>query len=223
MFTKQVNVGVFVWIEKNVWKHYFHNFVIYDWIKRIYLIYIMLYILSLSKENNFDDKRQLYLKLVALIAKNKTATKIERDDTILTNRQLEWFDIYVTKIMPVILLERIPLPSLRTYTSISVLLLSCSVFYAYQCVQTFQPTLATDLKDPTYNVDASENLEQQVVDPDVLKEPLSDEFELQLPYESFWWNVFYVLTSEIWCVWVGQHDKINYLYIITLLNIVTYM
>jgi hypothetical protein len=49
----------------------------------------MLYILSLSKENNFYDKRQLYLKLVALIAKNKTTTKIERDETILTNRQSE--------------------------------------------------------------------------------------------------------------------------------------
>jgi autocrine motility factor receptor len=117
--------------------------------------------------------------------------------------------------MPVILLERIPLPSLRTYTSISVLLLSCSVFYAYQCVQTFQP--ADLAKEPTYNVpsgsdnvDLSEKLEQnyKVVnpDPDVLKEPLSDEFELELPYESFWWNVFYVLTSEIWCVWVGQHQ-----------------
>lgn len=115
--------------------------------------------------------------------------------------------------MPVILLERIPLPSLRTYTSISVLLLSCSVFYAYQCVQTFQP--ADLAKEPTYNVmdvDTSENLKQneKVVDPnpdpDVLKEPLSDEFELELPYESFWWNVFYVLTSEIWCVWVGQHQ-----------------
>lgn len=103
--------------------------------------------------------------------------------------------------MPVILLERIPLPSLRTYTSISVLLLSCSVFYAYQCVQTFQP--ADLAKDPTYPVDTSENLEQNDpgVDSDVLKEPLSDDFELKLPYESFWWNVFYVLTSEIWCVW----------------------
>lgn len=115
--------------------------------------------------------------------------------------------------MPVILLERIPLPSLRTYTSISVLLLSCSVFYAYQCVQTFQPADLT--VDPTYNVDTSENLDKndQVVDPDVLKEPLSDEFELKLPYESFWWNVFYVLTSEIWCVWVGQHQLIVYKFI----------
>ena len=109
--------------------------------------------------------------------------------------------------MPVILLERIPLPSLRTYTSISVLLLSCSVFYAYQCVQTFQ---SADLaKEPTYNVPnvaISENGKVVDPDPDVRLEPLSDEFELELPYESFWWNVFYVLTSEIWCVWVGQHQ-----------------
>lgn len=72
--------------------------------------------------------------------------------------------------------------------------------------KTFQP--ADLAKDPTYPVDTSENLEQNDpgVDSDVLKEPLSDDFELKLPYESFWWNVFYVLTSEIWCVWVGQHQ-----------------
>jgi len=35
-------------------------------------------------------------------------------------------------IMPVILLERLPLPSLKTYTAISVALLACSVYYAHQ-------------------------------------------------------------------------------------------
>ena len=34
--------------------------------------------------------------------------------------------------MPLLLLERIPLPSLRTYTAISVGLLSLSVYYAVQ-------------------------------------------------------------------------------------------
>lgn len=34
--------------------------------------------------------------------------------------------------MPVILLDRLPLPSLRAYTVISVILLSCSVYYAVQ-------------------------------------------------------------------------------------------
>lgn len=33
-----------------------------------------------------------------------------------------------------VLLERIPLPSLRTYTSISVLLLACAIYYAHQIV-----------------------------------------------------------------------------------------
>lgn len=32
--------------------------------------------------------------------------------------------------MPVILLERLPLPSLRVYSAISVALLSCSIYYA---------------------------------------------------------------------------------------------
>lgn len=34
--------------------------------------------------------------------------------------------------MPVILVDRLPLPSLKTYTVISVALLSCSVYYAVQ-------------------------------------------------------------------------------------------
>lgn len=34
--------------------------------------------------------------------------------------------------MPVILLDRLPLPSLRVYTTVSVLLLSASVYYAVQ-------------------------------------------------------------------------------------------
>jgi hypothetical protein len=36
--------------------------------------------------------------------------------------------------MPLILLERLPLPSLKTYTALSVALLACSVHYAYQAL-----------------------------------------------------------------------------------------
>lgn len=37
--------------------------------------------------------------------------------------------------MPVILVERLPLPSLRAYTAVSVLLLAGSVYYAIQVTQ----------------------------------------------------------------------------------------
>lgn len=37
--------------------------------------------------------------------------------------------------MPVILVERLPLPSLRAYTAVSVLLLAGSVYYAVQVTQ----------------------------------------------------------------------------------------
>lgn len=110
--------------------------------------------------------------------------------------------------MPVILLERIPLPSLRTYTSLSVVLLSCAVFYAYQCVLAFQSNPHnSDLNgagiEHNVNIGNSKEISDILNDPDVIKEPLPSEFDIQLPYESFWWNVVYVLTSEIWCIWVG--------------------
>lgn len=44
--------------------------------------------------------------------------------------------------MPVIPLEKLPLPSLQAYTAISVLLLSCSVYYAIHV--TSDPTWKTN-------------------------------------------------------------------------------
>lgn len=107
--------------------------------------------------------------------------------------------------MPVILLERIPLPSLRTYTSISVLLLSCSVFYAYQCVLTFQSPdeavdTAIDIQD-TVRTYTSVEQNDHVTQPDPEIEPVPEEFDIRLPYENFWLNVCYVLCTEIWCIW----------------------
>lgn len=37
--------------------------------------------------------------------------------------------------MPMVFLDRLPVPSLRVYTSISVAILSCSVYYAGQIVK----------------------------------------------------------------------------------------
>jgi hypothetical protein len=37
--------------------------------------------------------------------------------------------------MPIILLERLPLPSLKTYTALSLTLLICSVYYAHMTLK----------------------------------------------------------------------------------------
>ncbi|XP_068082560.1 E3 ubiquitin-protein ligase AMFR [Anabrus simplex] len=56
--------------------------------------------------------------------------------------------------MPVILLDRLPLPSLRAYTVISIVLLSCSVYYAVQV--TSDPNWKAN-STSSYDIDGSEN------------------------------------------------------------------
>jgi autocrine motility factor receptor len=57
--------------------------------------------------------------------------------------------------MPVILLDRLPLPSLRAYTVISVVLLSCSVYYAVQV--TSDPNWKVNSTASGSNLDTNEN------------------------------------------------------------------
>jgi autocrine motility factor receptor len=87
--------------------------------------------------------------------------------------------------MPVILLERIPLPSLRAYTGFSVILLACAVFYAHQVVQTAQ----------TDGLQITENPNDENDNPQYMN--------VSLPYDHLIWNMVYVLTAEAWCVWVS--------------------
>lgn len=94
--------------------------------------------------------------------------------------------------MPVILLERIPLPSLRAYTGFSLILLACAVFYAHQVVQTAQ----------------SEGLEIPVtVGHDVDNDGAMQYMNVSLPYDTYIWNMVYVMTAEAWCVWVSKGVK----------------
>lgn len=86
--------------------------------------------------------------------------------------------------MPVILLERIPLPSLQTYTTFSVLLLSCAILYAHQIVTT-----------------SSVEVPDEGEDSDATHEFLID-FNGTLPYDDYKWNMLHVLTIEVLCVWV---------------------
>ncbi|XP_062570495.1 E3 ubiquitin-protein ligase AMFR-like [Saccostrea cucullata] len=94
--------------------------------------------------------------------------------------------------MPVILLERLPLPSLQTYTSVSVLVLSVALYYAYHTVTTFD-TLAVDFGDGV-TVEPVENEE-------VLTES-TEGVNMTLPYDTVHWNMFHILTTEVWCVWI---------------------
>lgn len=97
--------------------------------------------------------------------------------------------------MPVILLERIPLPSLQTYTSVSVLVLSVALYYAYHTVTT------VDINS-IHDMDFGDGVTvEPVADDEVLNEH-HDMVNISLPYDSVGWNMFHILTSEVWCVWI---------------------
>lgn len=98
--------------------------------------------------------------------------------------------------MPVILLERIPLPSLQTYTSVSVLVLSVALYYAYHTVTNFDMNTVS-------MVDFDDGVTvEPVIDGDV-PTYYQEEVNLTLPYDSVGWNMFHILTAEVWSVWVG--------------------
>lgn len=63
--------------------------------------------------------------------------------------------------MPVILLDRLPLPSLRAYTVISVVLLSCSVYYAVQI--TSDPNWKVNSTASGPNLNTNENKSDESV------------------------------------------------------------
>ena len=98
--------------------------------------------------------------------------------------------------MPVILLERIPLPSLQTYTSVSVLILSVALYYAHHTVTTFD-------MDSMNTMDFGDEVTvEPMPDDDVLTD--AHNINATLPYDSVGWNMFHILTTEVWCVWVSS-------------------
>ncbi|KAK3085500.1 hypothetical protein FSP39_004261 [Pinctada imbricata] len=116
--------------------------------------------------------------------------------------------------MPVVLLERVPFPSLQTYTAISAVLLSCAIFYAYQTVIGVNkltsplsknvgemPTLQTPVESSKPEV-VTENPDVVQDDAVVSVEPLVEPgvVNLTLPYDSVMMNVIFVLWSEMWCI-----------------------
>lgn len=91
--------------------------------------------------------------------------------------------------MPVVLLERLPLPSLKTYTTISVGLLACAIYFANEVVREAneQDVNSTEGTDP-----GNLSLVQHV-----------QNGSRELSHEAYAGQVADALMGEVWCVWVS--------------------
>ncbi|KAK3785162.1 hypothetical protein RRG08_021961 [Elysia crispata] len=86
--------------------------------------------------------------------------------------------------MPTILLERLPLPSLHTYISLSVLFLGLATFYAHQTIMTKLTS------DPNTQLEEELDLPPELIN-------------LTLPYseDEHFLNMLFIMRIETWCVW----------------------
>lgn len=98
--------------------------------------------------------------------------------------------------MPVILLDRLPLPSLRAYTIISVVLLSCSVYYAVQI--TSDPNWKVNSTTSGPNLDTNENES----DGSVLSRAANFQHNESLGYHLSQLVTFMI--QEPLCIWVSS-------------------
>lgn len=96
--------------------------------------------------------------------------------------------------MPAILLERLPLPSLRTYITFSVLTLGLALYHAHRTVTQIGTKLNFHVE-----YSSSENIEY-------IGEDLPPELtNVTLPYprEEHLLNMLYVMRLGTWSVWVS--------------------
>jgi len=103
--------------------------------------------------------------------------------------------------MPVLFLETLPLPTLKTYSNISLALFLSTVFYAYQStINQSKNVPKTGNVRPLSSVDeglgASGNESHNVI----IDDQLFDNQELSLVEITV--GIIDVLTEETWCVWV---------------------
>ncbi|KAH9502409.1 hypothetical protein Btru_075610 [Bulinus truncatus] len=86
--------------------------------------------------------------------------------------------------MPALILERLPLPSLQTYISFSILLLALAAFYAHQTVNTI------------LNFNPDSQVEEELGLPPELA-------NITLPYDrdQHFLNMVYIMRVETWCIW----------------------
>ena len=94
-----------------------------------------------------------------------------------------------------VLLERLPLPSLQAYTSFSVVLLASSFFFAHK-------TVLEHLEDKKLNETSDGNYTENVIPNGTFKD------------EGYMVNMANALLEETWCVWVSnrwipQHKKMS--------------
>jgi len=96
--------------------------------------------------------------------------------------------------MPVILLERLPLPSLKTYTIVSVVLLASALYYAHSCLE----------NDDSANLAVFELLDMYNVNMSSLTGSVIEKVCM----------VVYILAREPWCLvvrsFVDQAKRIPY-------------
>jgi len=92
--------------------------------------------------------------------------------------------------MPVILVDRLPLPSLKTYTAISVALVSCSVYYAVQVTN-----------DGTWRVNAT-SVDGVGMPADPLLDKPTNRTKLSLGVHIA--EVITYMVQEPLCIWVSE-------------------
>ena len=105
--------------------------------------------------------------------------------------------------MPIVLIERLPLPRLRTYLTVSFGLFACALYYSHHHV--------TAIDSIGIAIDSANVV--QSADPDVVD--LGEKRRIPLESESdftnaaprfsgnYIYDVFSVLREETWCIWVG--------------------
>ena len=122
--------------------------------------------------------------------------------------------------MPALLLERLPLPSLQTYVTLSVVFLASALLYTHHTVITSQSRTdgqgvvdQTSWNEQPFSLQMSKNSmereaapdlgsEEEVLDAETLE--MLGRTNLTLPYDSYEMNFLWVLSSEHWCVWVSS-------------------
>lgn len=82
--------------------------------------------------------------------------------------------------MPVVVLERFPLPSLKVYTSVSIALLAIAIYYGSEIVTRFDEIDGEKLP----NIDTSLNIHRSWIG------------------DSYGFRILTVLTQEAWTIWV---------------------
>ena len=105
--------------------------------------------------------------------------------------------------MPIALLERLPLPSLRSYVSVSLLLTSCAVYYAHHLAQHVAPLVDVPAPPPFLNSAAK----SPAYAPDDVSVDATVHQTWAKTSDGYFYDMVAVLIGEGWCVWVGRQSS----------------